>query len=276
MLQGIDHSGLSYEPVTYGCGRSLFRGPERSIGAGDVVAIGGTQTFGKFIARPWPERLEHRLHRAVVNLGSVNAGIDLFLHVPELITQVHRADAVVLEVFGAAHLSNPYFTVHPLRNDRVVAANGPLRRLYPDVDFSEVAFLRHMLGLLQKKDEKRFRLMVSVLQKVWLERMEVLLAALDRPVVALWLGDGPPARQAMAFGTDPLFVSRGMMDRVAPRLAGIVEVTPGPEARTPDKPGRVFGPLDQGAAETVFPPAIHEDIAEAVVPVLRPCLAHQA
>lgn len=275
MLQGMDHGGLSYAPASYGCGRSLFRGPERHIGAGRVVAIGGTQTFGKFIETPWPNRLEHELGRSVVNLGSVNAGVDLLLHIPELLQKVQKADAVVMEIFGAAHFTNPYFTVHPLRNDRVLAANGDLRRLFPEVDFSEVAFLRHMLGLLEKQDARRFRQLVSALQGIWLQRMEVLLDALDRPVIGLWLADTPPPEQAVTVGTDPLFVTRAMLERLVPRFAGLVHVTPGADARAPEAFGRIYGPLDQCAANTVFPPAIHEQIARALAPVVADCLTER-
>lgn len=272
MLQGIDHGGLDYFPAEYGTGRCLFRGPQRPITEQSIVAVGGTQTFGKFIAEPWPERLERSLGRPVVNVGSVNGGVDMYLNAAGLAQRIGVAQAVVVELFGTAHLTNRFYSVHPLRNDRVLKAHPALRRLYPEVDFAEFAFIRHLLSHLQQLDPNRFQEVVRTLQATWLDRMQQLIAVVGLPIIGLWLADDLPPREGHRIGTDPLFVTESLLQKLRPHLSGLVAVTPGAEARSADKPGRIFGPLDQIAAETVFPAAIHQQTAHALIEPLERCL----
>ena len=270
-FQPIRDGGLDYLPCHYGTTKPLFRGPERPVTDRTVLALGGTQTFGKFIAEPWPERLERSLGRPVVNLGSVNAGTDLYLGAPHLLELANAADAVVLEICGAAALTNRFFHVHPLRNDRFLTASATLQAIYREVEFTEFAFIRHMLGHLAQVDGRRFATVVAELQKIWVARMQQLLARIERPVIGLWLADAAPP-QGVGRGTlgpDPLFVTAAMLEQVETGFAAIVHVTPGAEARSLDRPGRIYHQLDLPAAGTVFPAAVHQDVANALAPVLE-------
>ncbi|MCX7286420.1 MAG: DUF6473 family protein, partial [Rhodobacterales bacterium] len=65
---------LDYSPCCYGQSRSVFRGPSRDL-SGDYVAIlGGSPTFGKYVALPYPDLVERATGCPVVNLGVQHGG----------------------------------------------------------------------------------------------------------------------------------------------------------------------------------------------------------
>ena len=59
----------------------------------------------------------------MVNLGCLNAGPDVYLNDPEILRIASKADVTVLQVVGAANLTNRFYTVHPRRNDRFLHAS---------------------------------------------------------------------------------------------------------------------------------------------------------
>ncbi len=55
----------------------------------------------------------------------------------------------VIQVMGAHNMSNRFYAVHPRRNDRFLRASlGCCKTIYPEVDFTEFNFTRHMLTAL--------------------------------------------------------------------------------------------------------------------------------
>ena len=72
----IDMGDLSYSPCRYGNSRILFRGPRRPLDRPYLAFIGGTETYGKFIEKPFPTLVETALRQPCVNFGCLNAGID--------------------------------------------------------------------------------------------------------------------------------------------------------------------------------------------------------
>ena len=47
-------AALDYFPCRYGQSKLLFRGPRRRLEGAYVAAIGGTETYGKFVPDPYP------------------------------------------------------------------------------------------------------------------------------------------------------------------------------------------------------------------------------
>ena len=68
--------------------------------------------------------------------------------------------------------------MHPRRNDRFLRASERLQSLYPEVDFTEFHFNRHLLGRLQELSEERFAEIAGELRQAWLARMKHLLTLL--------------------------------------------------------------------------------------------------
>lgn len=259
---------LDYFPCRYGNSRLLFRGPRRDLDAPYAAILGGTEVYGKFVPRPFPDLLEERLGRPVVNLGCVNAGLDAFLNDADTLQVARGADWAVIQALGAQNLTNRFYTVHPRRNDRFVAASAELRALYRDVDFTEFTFTRHLLAVLQARSPARFAAIAAELQATWRDRMTRLLSRLPGRRFLLWLGETapPPAGHA----TDPLapapFVDATMLRALGPLVDGVVEVRLDPPGL--DLSGLAFSPLDAPAAAAVPAATDHRRIAEALATAL--------
>jgi hypothetical protein len=255
---------LNYFPCRYGTSRLVFRGPPCDTGGPFVAALGGTETYGKFIPTPWPALLSERLGRPVVNLGCMNAGPDAFLNDPPTLAVAARAHCVVVQIMGAVNLSNRHYTVHPRRNDRFLSASPQLRALFRDVDFTEIHFTRHLIATLTAAGPDRFAAVAQDLREAWVVRMKALLSQLPGRKVLLWLADVPPPVVGLTAGPGPVLVDRRMVAALRPLVTQVVTVHATPATRANGIDGMAFGPLEQAAAETVPNPALHGAAAEAL------------
>ena len=86
----------------------MFRGPKRSLDGSFVAVLGGTETYGKFIADPYPALLEPLLGTTVINFGCVNAGADVFINDQTSLKACADAAVTVIQMTGAQNLSNRF------------------------------------------------------------------------------------------------------------------------------------------------------------------------
>ncbi|WP_275394208.1 DUF6473 family protein [Aliiroseovarius sp. Z3] len=186
---------LNYQLCRYGTSKILFRGPKKKLTAPYVAVLGGTETFGKYHAHPYPELLQLELGMQVANFGCQNAGVDAFLHDHGLLTLSNRAKVTVLQVPGAHNMSNRFYSVHPRRNDRFLRGSNLLKDLYDDVDLTEFNFTRHLLTALHDVSVDRFAKVVDELRVAWVARMKLLIAKLDCEVVLLVAGRSSDQRR---------------------------------------------------------------------------------
>ncbi len=265
---------LDYFPCNYGKSRLLFRGPRRSLDRPYIAFLGGTETYGKYVPDPFPDLVEQAVGFASVNLACVNAGVDVYLAEPEVTDIARRAEAVVLQVVGALNLSNRYYTVHPRRNDRFIAATPLLKALYRDIDFTEFHFTRHMLTALEACSPDRFEVVADELRRAWVERMKDLLARLPKRTILLWLAEAPPGPKGprLGIGGDPALVDRCMMDQVISAAAACVEAVATPADRQASLEGMAFAALEALAAAALPGPAVHRDVAARLTQSLEEIL----
>ena len=213
----------------YDGSRLSFRGPRHPLGGRHVVFLGGCATHGGPLEAPFPALLEAELGEACVNFGIAQASAEAFLLDPVVERACREVLVTVVEVMGAANLSNRLYTVHPRRNDRFLRPSAALRAIYPDVDFAEICFTRHLLLALHEADAERFDVVREELRIAWAARMGALLERTGPQVLLLW----PQAREAGEgpLGADPVFVTRDMVEELRPLVGGIVEVPhPGRDA----------------------------------------------
>nr|WP_272009840.1 DUF6473 family protein [Roseovarius sp. ZX-A-9] len=262
---------LDYRPCRYGKSKLLFRGPRRDLSGQYVAFLGGTETYGKFISRPYPALVEARTGLKCVNLGWPNAGIDVFLHDPDVLSLAARAQVVVLQVLPAQNMSNRFYSVHPRRNDRFVEASPLLRSAYREVDFTEFHFTRHILHRLRSVSEERFALVRAELQIAWIARMKLLLNQFGIPVVLLWLSSHRPGESADQphVSDDPAFVTAAMLEALRPYVVQLVDATASPGTQEDGTRGMVFSQFDAAAAAELLGPAAHTEAAERLAPVIR-------
>lgn len=265
----LGRDALDYQPCQYPGSPMTFRGPKCDLEEPYILCLGGSETFGKFSTDPFPDRLGDRLGRRVVNMGAMNAGVDLFLHDAAVKAAMGRAQAVVLQVPGAANMSNRFFTVHPRRNDRFLKASTMMRTIFREVDFTEFHFTRHMLSALKARSADRFAVVVEELRAAWVARMAQLIERSPVPVHLLWLSHRAPSDEVMAeLGYDPLFVTATMLDEVAPLADSLSVSVWEDDGRAPEDRGLSFGRGEEAAASVMPGPADHERVSQVLAELL--------
>lgn len=262
---------LDYFPCNYGTSRLTFRGPRRSLDRPYVAFLGGSETYGKYVPDPFPDLVEDRVGFTAINLGCVNAGPDVYLAEPEVLRIARGAEAVVLQVMGAANLSNRFYSVHPRRNDRFIAASPELRALYREVDFTEFNFTRHMLTTLEAVSKERFERVAEELRQVWTQRMTELLSALPGRTVLLWMADQAPQPKGARPGLtqDVVLVDQAMMSDLVPKARAYVEAVTSSEAKRSSLEGMAFAALEALAAAALPGPSVHRDVADRLALALE-------
>ena len=264
---------LDYFPCRYGQSRLLFRGPPRNLDGAYAVVMGGTETYGKFVPNPYPALLEERLDLTVVNFGYMNAGLDVFMGDPVVIDACRKARVTVVQLLGAPNMSNRFYTVHPRRNDRFLKASLMMKSLFREVDFTEFHFTRHMLSTLKARARERYALVEAELKTTWVARMQLLLQRIDGRSVLLWVGDHHPDRHGRdGLGPDPLMIDADMITALRPYATDIVKVEPSNAAQNAGTDGMYLSPLEEPIALELPGPLVHDEVAEAVAPVLRALL----
>lgn len=269
--------GVNYAPYRPSGSRLYFRGPQRTPQQPWIAFLGGTETYGKFIDRPFTALTEDRIGMPCLNLGVANASIDVYLNDPAAIEVAQRAALTVLQITGAHSLSNRFYTVHPRRNDRFVKASSVLRAIYPEVDFTEICFTRHLLTTLWDLSPERFAILREELQTAWSARMRSLLTTLGPRTLLLWFAPHLPSDLPWEDRRDPLriepmFVTRRMVDALRPLVRGVVMVQPSARAQAQGNAGMIFTPLQEAAASELPGPAAHEEAADALAQAIRAAL----
>jgi len=265
---------LSYAPCRYGDSRMLFRGPRKRLDLPYLAFIGGTETYGKFIEKPFPTLVEKAMRQTCVNFGCVNGGIDAFVNDPTVMSICSQSDLTIVQVMGANYLSNRFYSVHPRRNDRFLRASTVLQAVYQDVDFSEFSFTRHMLGALHAKSIERFDTVVKELREAWMARMRNMLGQIGERTILLWFsedamtddhwGDRPGQLQV-----DPLFITASMIDDLRPLVKDVVVANPTERAVAQGSRGMYFPPSQAKAASEMLGVDCHVEASAALIPKIR-------
>ncbi len=267
--EGPSEQAIDYHPCRYGKSKVLFRGPERIIRPGHIAFLGGSETYGKYVEDPFSDLLEQNLGRPCINLGAMNAGIDVFLAESAIMEVCKSAETVVVQTLGAHNMSNRFYSVHSRRNDRFLKASVLLKSVYREVDFTEYSFTRHMLSALKKASVDRFETVEAELKTAWLARMALLLSRINcRKVLLHVAADPPPCTDPNAFGTDPLFVDADMVASLSPLVDETVTIGVA-QKDVICTDGMIFPQLEEQAASRIIGPAVHNEIADRLMPILQ-------
>lgn len=262
---------LDYYPCRYGKSKLLFRGPRRDLEKPYVAVFGGTETYGKFVPVPYPALVEQETGVRMINLGAVNAGLDLYLNEPAVLDIAAKAQATVIQVVGAQNLSNRFYSVHPRRNDRFLRASNLLRTVFREVDFTEFHFTRHMLQTLQAVSPEKFEVVAEELRAAWVARMTALLERIPGKTILLWLSAHAPLKpgERADLTMDPILVDTEMIAAVRTRASEYVEAISSPEAQAEGLEGMAYSPMDEPAALGIPGPKVHQEVAAQLGPVLH-------
>jgi len=264
---------LDYQPCRYGTSRLLFRGPKRDLSNPYIAFVGTNETYGKFVEQPFPALVEQALGVTCANFGQLNAGVDAFSFDPFVLDAASAADISVIQVLGAQNMTNRFYSVHPRRNDRFLEAATLLKTIYREVDFADFHFNKHMLGALLSVSTERFQTVRQELQEAWVARMRLMLKQVKGKSILLWIAGHSPddidPYDIDTLGSDPLFVTRDMINQVKPYATSVVEVVVSEKAQRAGTDGMIFGELDAAAAAEMMGPAAHAEAAKAVTKEIR-------
>ena len=257
---------IDYALCQYGASRLIFRGPKRTLRGEAVAFIGGSETFGAFVERPYPDIVETLLSRPAINFGCMNAGLTAFEEDETVIEAASSMRACVLQAMDPANMTNAFWRVHPRRNDRFVEALPPLRELFPSIDFTEFNFTRHMLARLAEADPAAFATVAAEIALDWVDRMAALSRRIEAPVTVLWI-------RPVAGRPRPLSVNEVMMDALAADGVATAIAVPSPAALARPTDGMIFDAAEAGAAAELPGPAYHAEAALTVSDAIAPYVA---
>lgn len=258
---------LSGGTCYYAGSRLPVRGPKRDLTTPYIAFLGGTEVFGRFVETPFADVSESLLKTPCINLAAVNAGLDTFASDEALLGVARNAMLSVVQLLGAQNVSNRYYRVHPRRNDRFLQAQVPLKQLFPEVDYTEFHFNKHLLTTLQALSEERFDEVRLHLQETWLTRMQQVIHSLRGRVVLLWVSYDLIG--STAFNHEPVLVTRQMVEALQAKTKGLVEVAVDTAGPVDDFDGMVMGELDFPAAQHMLGPREHARIGCALAEKLQ-------
>lgn len=270
VFQRTGRSALDYHHCRYGESRLVFRGPKAVLDRPYIACIGGSATYGRFVADPFPSQISARLAVPVANLGVVNSGIDAFVHDPTIVGICSKAAVTIIQATPPGNMSNRLYSVHPRRNDRFIKPSTLLETIFNDIDFTDIHFTGHLLATLQSVSSDRFGIVAEELRTAWIARMKLLLERIDGEVILFSVvdaqvrGNGP--------GPSDVNVDRAMLTALAPWVRETLSFKPSAEAIKAGTDGMVFDSLDAAAASRFPNPVIHNEIASTLTPLIETIL----
>ena len=95
---------------------------------------GGADTFGGKVPDPFSATLEREIGMPILNLGVQHSGAGFYIEDDVIHEIIENAQVIFIEAPSVVNQSNPFYRVHPRRNDRFVTALGPLYDLFPVAD----------------------------------------------------------------------------------------------------------------------------------------------
>jgi hypothetical protein len=217
-----DHEIVDYEYWELPGSGIHFRGPAVDLTgpAPYFVCIGAAQTFGCFVAKPYPSLLADALDMRVVNLGLGSATPSVFASNDRLLEVINGAEFLILQVMAARQEDNSRLEM--LGTDLVRD-----RRRGDDLP-AHMAWQRIL-------DEERSELdrYIAESQHSWIDHYGQLLAQIKVPVVLFYFSvkekDAGPKRDAEnAHGLlepFPQLVEGASIDTVAAQCDRYVECT---------------------------------------------------
>lgn len=264
-------NALDYDLCDYGSTKRQFRGPELKTDRAYYAAIGGTETFGKFVEEPYPKILQELSGVPVANLGQMYSGAQYAFDEVGVLDICNSAEATIIQLTCIQNMTNKYYSVHPRRNDRFLEASALLRSIYPDVDFTVIHFTGHLMHALYSSCPRRFGEIISDLRQDWVCRVHAHLSILTNRVILLWMASNEIDEDARTelISSEPMFVQNEMLDDLAASNCEIVKVIATPDELAAGYDRMIFNPVEEPAAENMLGPIVHQEVAKRLAKVLK-------
>jgi hypothetical protein len=196
---------------------TYFRGPavtsERFI-----VCVGAAQTFGRFVANPFPALLSRSLEIETLNLGRGAAAPSFPLSQPILMDYINRAQLAIVQVLSGRSQSNSLFQV---KNHGMVGVHQSDGREMTASEFYEE---------ILRQDEGLAREIVAETRANYVRTMIELLESIRVPKILFWISVRTPEYQERwsppvhgLLAEFPQLVNRQMVNELLPYCQRYVE-----------------------------------------------------
>ena len=276
---GVAPELIDYQNYRFGRARQRYRGPKPDLDKPYVAFIGGSETYGKFVEKPYPALVGEALGLNVANWGTPEAGPGFFLKDPVLLEACSCAQVCVVSLMGAPNMSNRLYSVFQRRNARLKGVSKMLPLLFPEVNLTQYRFVHNMLFNIHKSNPENFKAVELELREAWIARMRELLEAIETTRVLVWMSVRAPEedygpKERGDFVVPPAFVNREMVEAVAPMADLMVEYVPAEALAKAD--GASEAPFFAGSGNdgmARYPgQAVHEQAAQLLAEPLQDIL----
>ena len=143
-------------------------------------------TFGGKVPDPFSAMLEREMCMPNLNLGAQHSGAGFYTEDDAIHEIIENAQGVFIEALSIVNQSNPFYRVHPRRNDRFVTALRLLYDLFPETDFDECHFTNHLITKLITIDAARADIVFRTLQDEWMRNLTIMRARWRTKTVVHW------------------------------------------------------------------------------------------
>ena len=182
----MDARPVDFILCQYGSSKNLFWGPKKSCKHSYGVCLGGADTFGGKVPDPFSAMLESEMGMPIHNLGAQHCGAAFYTEDDAIHEIIENAQVIFIEAPSVVNQSNPFYRVHPRRNDWFVTALGPLYDLFPGADFVECHFTKHLITKLITIDAAREDIVFRTLQYEWVRNSKIMRALWRAKSVVHW------------------------------------------------------------------------------------------
>ena len=166
--------------------KKFVSGSEKIVQASLWCLHGGADTFGGKVSNPFSAMLEREMGMPILNLGAQHSGAGFYIEDDAIHEIIESAQVVFVEAPSVVNQSNPFYRVHPRRNDRFVTALGPLHDLFPEADFVECHFTKHLITKLITIDSVRADIVFRTLQDEWVRNLTIMCVRWRAKTVVHW------------------------------------------------------------------------------------------
>ena len=247
------------------------------------VAIGAAQTFGRFVAKPYPAILAEELGLPVLNLGVSGAGPTSFSERPGVMAIINNAEFAIVQMMSGRSLSNSVFECG--QDNQGVARLR--RRNDAPFQFAEIEYAQYM----QTATPDQLLRLREEIRELYVAQMTRFLRQIKPPKILLywsqrWPGAGNGSLEDVHnyWGAFPHFVNQAVVEQLKPHASVYVA-----SVSSNGLPEPIFDPVT-GEPLLVWPekqfPAVryrhhnnyypskqmHEEVAEALAPALAQVL----
>ena len=130
--------------------------------------------------------LEREMCMPNLNLGAQHSGAGFCTEDDAIHEIIENAQVVFIEALSIVNQSNPFYRVHPRRNDRFVTALCLLYDLFPKTDFVECHFTKHLITKLITIDAELADFVFRTLRDEWLRNLTIMRARWRAKTVVHW------------------------------------------------------------------------------------------